>query len=84
MDHARNRDLPRFRPLTDPGRSLRAPFGPAGHPPVLPVRGTLAGNGDKRSIHERRTVADLLYVAIMIAVFAVLFLLLKGVERIER
>lgn len=27
---------------------------------------------------------DLLYVAVTIAVFAVLFLLIKGVERIER
>jgi hypothetical protein len=29
-------------------------------------------------------VNDLLYVAVTIAVFAVLFLLIKGVERIER
>lgn len=51
---------------------------------LFPVRRTLAGDSDSRGTHERRTVADLLYVAIMIAVFAVLFLLLKGVERIER
>jgi hypothetical protein len=29
-------------------------------------------------------MADLIFVALMIAIFAVLFLLLKGVERIER
>jgi hypothetical protein len=29
-------------------------------------------------------MSDLLYVAITIVVFAVLFLLIKGVERIER
>jgi hypothetical protein len=30
------------------------------------------------------TVSDLLYVALTIVVFAVLFLILKGVERFER
>ena len=29
-------------------------------------------------------MADLIFVALMIAIFAVLFLLLTGVERIER
>jgi hypothetical protein len=29
-------------------------------------------------------MADLIFVALMIAIFAVLFLLVKGVERIER
>ena len=30
------------------------------------------------------TVSDVLYVALTLVVFAVLFLILKGVERIER
>jgi hypothetical protein len=38
----------------------------------------------QRGSHLGVAVNDLLYVAVTIVVFAVLFLLIKGVERIER
>ena len=46
----------------------------------MPARASSATNGTSLGV----TVSDLLYVGLTIVVFAVLLLILKGVERFER
>jgi hypothetical protein len=57
-----------------PGRLLQTCPGPEPAGPSSPRDGISLGV----------TVSDLLYVVLTIVVFAVLFLILKGVERFER
>jgi hypothetical protein len=64
-------------------RNLAAPAWAALANGIPPVHGCLLVQSYGRALEEG-LVNDFLYVVLTVAVFAVLFLLLKGVERFER